>query len=205
MHSDGSFKKEEETGYGMRGAVYMRLGKCRSTGKQVCHLLDAVSRSQKLVCRSAFGFELLAACGAADGLQAFLLAMHEMVHGPASADEIRRLREEGGYAIPAEVVIDGMSVFSALLMHPARAPSENSMAGHLWWLSDQLRTKQIDDMLRCDTRDMLADPITKGSFGREVIFGVMNGKFAYAHDTVRFSKEKCNNTVPSSKHSALKE
>ena len=88
----------------------------------MCHLLDAVSRSHRLVCRSSFGSELLAACGAADGLQAFLLAMHEMVHGPASADEIRRLREEGGYAIPAEVVIDGMSVFSALLTHPVKPP-----------------------------------------------------------------------------------
>ena len=95
----------------------MRLGRYRSTGKQVCHLLDAVSRSHKLVCRSSFGSELLAACGAADGLQA-LLAMHEMVHGPASADEIRRLREEGGYAIPAEVVIDGMSVIG--LIAPSR-------------------------------------------------------------------------------------
>ena len=60
-------------------------------------------------------------------------------------------------------------------------------------------------MLWCDTRDMLADPMTKGSIGRELILGVMNGKFAYAHDAVRFSNEKCKNTVPSSKHSALKE
>ena len=31
VHSDGSFKREEETGYGTRGAVYMRLGRCRRT------------------------------------------------------------------------------------------------------------------------------------------------------------------------------
>eukprot|EP00959_Pyramimonas_sp_CCMP1952_P328895 6885647-Pyramimonas_sp.AAC.1 len=70
VRRDGSFKRVEETEYGMRGAVYMRLGNCRRTGKQVCHLLDAVSRSHKLVCRSSFSSELLAACGAADGLQA---------------------------------------------------------------------------------------------------------------------------------------
>ena len=29
--------------------------------------------------------ELLAACGAADGLQAYMLTLHEMQHGPASA------------------------------------------------------------------------------------------------------------------------
>eukprot|EP00959_Pyramimonas_sp_CCMP1952_P467447 9491622-Pyramimonas_sp.AAC.1 len=39
-HSDSSFKRKEERGCGMRRAVYMRLDKCRTTGKKVCHLLD---------------------------------------------------------------------------------------------------------------------------------------------------------------------
>ena len=205
VHSDGSFKREEETGYGMRGAVYLRMGTCRKTGKEVCHLLDAVSRSHKLVCRSSFGSELLAACGAADGLQQFLLTLHELHKGPVTADEARRLREVGGYAIPAELVVDGMSVFSALLMDPVRPPSENSMAGHLWWLSDQLRTKQLADMLWCDTRDMRADPMTKGSIGRELILDVMRGRMHYNYDVVRFSAEKAKKAVPSSQHSDLRQ
>merc|ERR1711920_229659 len=138
----------------MRGAACMRMGRCRKTGKEICHLLDAVSRSHKLVCRSSFGSELLAACGATDGLHQFTLTLHEMQSGPVGTDEIRRLREEGGYVLPAELVVDGMSVFSALLSDLVRPPSENSMAGHLWWLSDQFRTKQLADMLWCDTRDM---------------------------------------------------
>ena len=97
----------------MRGADYMRMGRCRRTGEEVCHLLHAVARSHKLVCRASFGSELLAACGAADGPQAFLLTMHEMINGPADPSVARRLREEGGYAAPAELVVDGMSVFSA--------------------------------------------------------------------------------------------
>ncbi len=36
------------------------------------------------------------------------------------------------------------------------------MAGHLWWLSDQFRTKQLEDMLWCDTKDTRADPKTVG-------------------------------------------
>ena len=107
VHSDGSFKREEETGYGMRGAVHMRMGKSRRTGHEVCHLLSAISRSHKLVCRSSFGSELLAACGAADGLQAYMLTLCEMQRGPASASEARQLRESGGYAYASELVIDG--------------------------------------------------------------------------------------------------
>eukprot|EP00959_Pyramimonas_sp_CCMP1952_P375212 7858429-Pyramimonas_sp.AAC.1 len=83
---------------------------------------------------------------------------------PASAEEIRMLREGKGYAIPADLVIDGMSVFGALFMDPARPPSQDSMAGHLYCLADQLRTKLIEN-LWCDTRDMRADPLTKGSMG----------------------------------------
>ena len=185
----------------MRGAVYMRKGRCRSTGKEVCHLLHAVASSHKLVCRSSFG----SACGDADGLHAFPLAMHEMAHAPASPSEPRRLREEGGYAVPAELVVDGMSVFSALLMDPVKPPSENSMAGHFWWLADQLRTGQLADLVWCDTRDMRADPMTKGTISRDLILDVMAGNCAYVHDTVRFSDEKRKKTVPSSRYSPLKE
>ena len=182
----------------MRGAAYLRTGTCRKTGKEVCHLLDAVSRSQKLACRSSFGSELLAARGASDGRQLFLLTLRELQNGPVSADAARRLREVGGHAIPAELVAYGTSVFSALLMGPVRPPSENSVAGHLWWLSDQLRTKQLADMLWRDTRDMRADPMTKGSIGRELILDVMSGKMHYNHDVARFSAEKAKKAVPSS-------
>ena len=181
----------------------MRMGRCRKSGKEICHLLDAVARSHKLVCRSSFGSELLAACGAADGLQAFVLTLHEMLRGPASPGETRRLREEGGYAVPAELVIDGMSVFSALLMDPVRPPSGNSMAGHLWWLADQFRTKQITDLLWCDTRDMRAVPMTKGTIDRALILDIMEGKFSYQHPVVRFSDElaKRKKGMPSSQPS----
>ena len=98
-----------------------------------------------------------------------------------------------------------MSVFSALLMDPVKPPSENSMAGHLWWLSDQLRTKQIDDLIWCDTRDMRADPMTKGTINRDLILDVMKGQFAYVHPTVRYSTEKLKKSMPSSKYSHLTE
>eukprot|EP00959_Pyramimonas_sp_CCMP1952_P458625 9476933-Pyramimonas_sp.AAC.1 len=45
-------------------------------------------------------FRPSAACGAAGGLQAHLLTLHGMVRGPASSEVVRRLGEEGGYAVP---------------------------------------------------------------------------------------------------------
>eukprot|EP00959_Pyramimonas_sp_CCMP1952_P267682 5596670-Pyramimonas_sp.AAC.1 len=81
--------------------------------------LDAVSRSRKLARRSSFGSGLLAAGGTADGLQVHLGTLHEMVLGFESAEEIRRLAEEGDFAVPpAELAVDGASVFAALAMDP---------------------------------------------------------------------------------------
>ena len=59
-------------------------------------------------------------------------------------------------------------------------------------------------MLWCDTRDMRADPMTKGSIGRELILDVMNSNMHYNHDGVRFSAEKAKEAVPSSQHSQLR-
>ena len=87
-----------------------------------------------------------------------------------------------------------MSVFSALLMDPVKPPSENSMAGHLWWLADQLRTRQLQDLVWCDTRDMRADPMTKGTIGRDLILDVMNGTFKYVRIETRY-RERLGRTV----------
>ena len=145
----------------MKGVVNMRMGRCRQTGEEVCRWLNLVARSRNLVSRSIFGFVLLAARCAADGPRAFLLALREISRGPASAGETRRLREEGGYFVPADAAIDSASVFPALLLGLVKPPSENSTAGHQWSLADQLRTKQIEDLLWCDARGMRAGPMAE--------------------------------------------
>ena len=128
--SDGSFKRDGETGYGMGGASCMRMGRCRQTGRGICHLLDAAGRSRKLVCKPSFGSEQLAACGAADGLRAPLLTPCEIARGRASPGETRRLREEDVHGSQVGVVIDGMLAFSAFVMHPVKPPCENGVPGH---------------------------------------------------------------------------
>ena len=64
------------------------------------------------------------------------------------------------------------------------------MTGHVWWLPDQLRTKQLEDLIWCDTRDMRADPMTKGTIGRDIISEVMQGHFAYPHGAVEHREDQ---------------
>ena len=52
---------------------------------------------------------------------------------------------------------------------------------------------------------MRADPMTKGSIGREVILDIMSGNVHYNHDVVRFSAEKARKAAPSRQQSQLRQ
>ena len=86
--SDASFCKETETkGYGVRGTVFLRCG--IREGKECYHLIDAVSQSLKLVTRSNFSSETLAAVGTVDSLVPLLASMIEILNGSMSTQELR--------------------------------------------------------------------------------------------------------------------
>ena len=59
LYSDSAFSRENDKGYALRGAVYLRMG-TDVRGVRRCHLIEAVSQSHKLVVRSTFAAELLA-------------------------------------------------------------------------------------------------------------------------------------------------
>eukprot|EP00959_Pyramimonas_sp_CCMP1952_P216309 4524270-Pyramimonas_sp.AAC.1 len=50
---------------------------------------------------------------------------------------------------------------------------------------------------------MKADPITKGSIGRDLILGVMTGRGSSTHPTVRLSDETRKKSAPGSQRSRL--
>ena len=188
-HSDSSFKKEQEKGYGMRGANYMRRGTDKD-GQTVWHLLQSECKSHKLVTRSTFSSETLAAVGAADTLIMLLFTMHELQTGPLSKTEARRLREEGGWCFNSILTIDAMSVFSAIAASTVKVPSEKNLAGHLFWLRELLDRKIVTHIQWADTRDMSSDGHTKGSIDRQMLLDVMLGKFTYQHATQLFPKKE---------------
>eukprot|EP00959_Pyramimonas_sp_CCMP1952_P129504 2708165-Pyramimonas_sp.AAC.1 len=72
-----------------------------------------------------------------------------------------------------------MSVFTAFAINLARPLPERSMTGHLRWLADQLRAGRVVDILWRGTRDMRADPMTKGGASRDLIADAMGGNFSY--------------------------
>ena len=184
--SDAGFKKEETDGYALRGAVYIRhcepmITPSGQKGSSVTgHLLHVESRSIKTVCRSTYAAELLAATATTDVLIPLTITMTEIVHGALGAEELKRLREEGwkdSIPITTRLLIDAKSVFESLKAVVFKAPSENSLAGHVLWLREMLEKKLLQFVTWTDTRDMLADGLTTGSVSREALEDSMKGTF----------------------------
>ena len=73
---------------------------------------------------------------------------------PRCDPEAQGFRGEVGYAVLGGLAVDGARASSALSMDPGAPPSDNGMAGHVWWLAEQLRSQQINDLARRDAPDM---------------------------------------------------
>ena len=178
--SDASFCKESDTkGYGMRGSAFLRTG-TNSQGDHVCHLIEAQSQSLKLVTRSTFSAETLAAVGTTDSLIPLMFALEEIHKGPMSADTFRACREFSNFAFHSVIIIDSMNLFHHWKDDSKRLPSEKSLFPHIWWLRDATRCAP-KELRWADTRDMLADGLTKGTISRDLLDLAMQGFFKFCH------------------------
>ena len=191
VHSDGAFRKEEKEGQAagraMRGAVYLRLGKGPDKA-QPCHLLDWQCGTLKTVTRSTFTSEMMSAIGAADHALALALAMHEIVTGPVSTTEACRLRDgESSYAFRQTLCIDSMGLLTAVTAARPKPPAEQSLYPHVLWLRELLCSGVMGSLMWEDTRDMVADALTKGSIARDALREVAQGTRTRAHPPVEIS------------------
>ena len=178
QYGDAAFKKEEASGHSMRGALYIRTGGHTTqhmTTTQCGHLLDYVARSQRRVVRATFTAELLNGCDTQD--KGFLLAqmLHEITTGIVSCAYSRHLRENGGYAIPMVLYLDALSVYAAVTATFVKTPADNGVLCHLQYLRELLDHNVLHALAWTDTRDMLADGMTKGAVERDAIHDVMDG------------------------------
>lgn len=181
VFSDASFCKESETkGYGVRGTVFLRVG--FENQKQKCHLLDASSQSLKLVTRSTFSSETLAAVGSVDSLIPLVISLQEILTCPLSAEGLRAARERSNFKFRTSVVVDARNLFDTWTGSLTRLPAEKSLFPHLMWLRDVTKCAP-DHVIWCDTRDMLSDGMTKGSVSRDLLLKAMRGDFSFAHAT----------------------
>ena len=84
------------------------------------------------------------------------MQLHEAVHN-------------GTAAVPLHLVGDAHAVFSAVTASEVKQPNERSLLYAVRALRDRLDAGSVARLHRCDTRDMLADCLTKGSISRTAI------------------------------------
>ena len=119
------------------------------------------------------------------------ITLMEIQSGTLGPEKLKDIREQGWSDPPiiTRLMLDAKSVFESVKAQVFKPPAENSLAGHVLWLREMLLKKLVGYVTWTDTRDMLADGLTKGSVSRDSLEDAMNG-------TVRIlnTVEQCHKT-----------
>ena len=142
------------------------------------HMWDMYSRKQSRVNRGTFGAELNNTLESSESGMLFAGLMYEMVRGPASSQVLHEAVHCGGTPIGVHLVGDAHAVFSAVTAAEVKQPNEKSLLYAVRSLRDRLDSGAVKRLHRCDTRDMLADALTKGGISRaEIIAAFATGSW----------------------------
>jgi len=191
---DAAFKKEEEKGHSLRGALYLRAqGSDESSyhSNGPVHVYEYMTKALRHVTRSTFASEFLSGCDCADMGFLINLILHELAHGEIDKSHARGMREGvNRFAVNMVLQIDALSVFAAVTATQLKAPAEKGLICHVQWLREMLDTRVIDCLMWIDTRDMLADGMTKGAVDREELHKLMAGYQEFKYEFKMWSSKK---------------
>ena len=85
--------------------------------------------------------------------------------------------------------IDAYSVFAAVTATQVKAPAEKALLSHVQYLRELLDRGVCKSLIWFDTRDMLADGLTKGAVERAALLALMDGNFQVMHKCERWSSK----------------
>ena len=146
------------------------------------HLLDFVARSQRRVTRATFTSELQAGCDTVDKGLLLFQTLDELQTGRVSAAQALERREHGGWAIPAALYLDALSVYASVTATFIKTPADNGVLVHCLYLRELLDNDVLKALVWLDTRDMVSDGLTKGAVDRKALHDLMNGLLYIQHE-----------------------
>ena len=173
--SDAAFKAlvEESSGLALRGCCILiaETGDDElTTGEGLCHLIEFICGRQRRVVRSTYSAELN---GLIDSIEKAILVQilfHQIWCGcDQSVAVMATLQEEGKLQPPIKGCVDAKAVFDSIKASDVCEPAESSLKLHLLAIRDKLVAGILQQLFWADTRDMLADGLTKGSVNRAAL------------------------------------
>ena len=190
--TDSAFKTQEGEGSGLalRGLAVMLANEIdqgqpvTTPGQNIeVNLLEWLVRRLRRVVRSTFAAELNALIDSIETLLLLQLVLHQVHCGTAeSPDELLFKLEHGGLYPPIDLLIDAQSVSDAIAAPDVCTPQEASLKLHLIAIRDRLARGLLRSVSWSDTRDMVADALTKGGIDRTVIVRAMSGHLCVQHE-----------------------
>ena len=155
-------------------------------------MIEFVCRRQRRVVRSTYSAELN---GLIDSIETAILVQilfHQIWHGcDQSVAMMAQLQEEGKLEPAIKGAVDAKAVFDSIRASDVCEPAESSLKLHLLAVRDKLLQGILRQPFWVDTRDMLADGLTKGSVNRSALqLAQEDGRFKLQHNVVHTTK-KC--------------
>ena len=109
-----------------------------------------------------------------ESLMLLQLILHQCYCG-GNAEELLIKQEAGKLYPPIDLFIDAKSVKDAISAAEVCTPQEASLKLHLITIRDRLVRGLLRSVSWTDTRDMLADGLTKGGIDRQLLQEAMQG------------------------------
>ena len=123
----------------------------------------------------------------------------EAVQGPQTGEAMVRAMSQGEVPMAIEALTDSYSIFSYLAAAHLKLPAEKGTYYHLAYLREKLVSRLIGSYTWVDTRDMVADGLTKGRAYRTALISMMHGNFHLSHPSHEYH-EPSSATMGDSHH-----
>ena len=192
--SDAAFKKETTAGLSIRGAIIGVGTANHLTPGGPFHVLEAYSRKQRRLTRSTLSAETQAAIDAYEQGKKVAAALH-MLYAEEPEEgfthmHMRNLLQDGPLHVPIELCTDCRSLFDMIVVGVSgKDPAEATLTFPIDALRQDSRvSRMLRAMYWIDTRDCVADGLTKGTVARAAIIDLLKHACWTLHfDCQRFS------------------
>ena len=137
------------------------------------NVLEFLMRKHKHITRSTYAAELRNAVEAASDTIEISMFLQELSHGPMPARKLVEIKENGNLQFPIHLCVDNRSVFDSISGSDVTC-TDKSMILHARAFREMCDMGIVSALLWIDTRDMLADVLTKGSVDKQAILKAFN-------------------------------